>query len=54
MSEGSSAVCRCPNCRHTFRTMDDEVGMHDCPHCGYNGHEEDDDAEEDDEETEKT
>lgn len=26
---------RCPHCRHHFRTLDDEIDMHDCPHCGY-------------------
>ena len=26
---------RCPSCRRTFRTLPDEEGMHDCPHCGH-------------------
>ena len=29
---------RCPACRRSFRTMEDEEGMHDCPHCGYFPH----------------
>lgn len=37
---------RCPRCRRTFRVLDDEVGMHDCPSCGYTPYEE---AESDDE-----
>lgn len=28
-------MARCPACKHAFRTMDDEEGMHDCPHCGH-------------------
>ena len=28
-------MARCPNCRRFFREMEDEQGMHDCPHCGY-------------------
>jgi hypothetical protein len=26
---------RCPSCRCTFRVMEDEQNMHDCPSCGY-------------------
>lgn len=29
---------RCPNCRRSFRTLEDESDMHDCPHCGYFPH----------------
>ena len=28
-------MARCSHCRRTFRTLEDEEGMHDCPHCGY-------------------
>jgi hypothetical protein len=35
---------RCPRCRRHFRTLEDEEGMHDCPHCGYGP--EDDEPEE--------
>jgi predicted nucleic acid-binding Zn-ribbon protein len=35
MSESGYAVNRCPKCKKTFRTMVDEVGMHECPNCGY-------------------
>lgn len=28
-------MARCPNCKHKFRTLEDEEGMHACPHCGY-------------------
>ncbi len=24
---------RCPRCRQTFLTLEDEQGMHDCPYC---------------------
>lgn len=24
----------CPRCRHSFRTLPDEVGDHGCPMCG--------------------
>jgi hypothetical protein len=30
-----SATNRCPVCRYTFRTLDDEVGTHPCPRCGW-------------------
>ena len=30
-------MARCPKCRHYFRTLEDEEGMHDCPRCGYDG-----------------
>jgi len=33
--ERSSAGNRCPNCKRTFRTLADEMGMHECPYCGY-------------------
>jgi Zn ribbon nucleic-acid-binding protein len=26
---------RCPECHTTYRVLADEVGMHDCPECGY-------------------
>lgn len=45
-----SASNRCPNCGSSFRTLEDEVGMHECPHCGYDGHKrpaDDDDRDED-------
>lgn len=29
---------RCPRCRTTFRTLEDEEGMHDCPRCGETPH----------------
>lgn len=38
-----SATARCPKCRKHFRTLADEAGMHDCPHCGYGGHEDEPD-----------
>ena len=40
-------MARCPRCRKHFRTLEDEVGMHDCPHCGYppHGYAEDDEHE---------
>ncbi len=41
MSERESAFNRCPRCHKGFRTLDDEHGMHDCPHCGYAGYEDD-------------
>lgn len=28
----------CPKCKTRFQVLDDEQGMHDCPHCGYSGH----------------
>lgn len=28
-------MARCPRCTRHFRTLEDEEGMHDCPHCGY-------------------
>jgi len=28
-------MARCPLCAKHFRTLEDEEGMHDCPHCGY-------------------
>ena len=28
-------MARCPHCCRMFRTLEDEEGMHDCPHCGY-------------------
>jgi Zn ribbon nucleic-acid-binding protein len=30
-----SAGQRCPKCRRRFLTLADEVGQHECPHCGY-------------------
>ena len=27
-------MARCPRCTRSFRTLEDEQGMHDCPHCG--------------------
>jgi ribosomal protein S27AE len=30
-----SAGQRCPKCRRSFRTLADEAGQHECPHCGY-------------------
>lgn len=30
---------KCPKCRHSFRVPEDEQDMHDCPSCGYTGHE---------------
>lgn len=32
------ATCRCSKCRHHFSTLEDEQGMHECPSCGYDGH----------------
>ena len=26
---------QCSQCRHRFRTLEDETDMHDCPRCGY-------------------
>lgn len=26
---------RCPVCRCSFRTLEDEYGTHPCPRCGY-------------------
>ncbi len=44
-----SMGCRCSACGKMFRTLADEVGMHECPRCGYTPyHDEPDDAEEDD------
>ena len=31
----ASATQRCPNCKRTFRVLEDEQGQHECPHCGY-------------------
>ena len=31
-------MARCPKCKHHFRTLEDEEGMHDCPRCGYDGY----------------
>ena len=28
-------MARCPHCKRTFRTLEDEEGMHDCPNCGH-------------------
>lgn len=28
-------MSKCPHCRRSFQTLEDEIGMHDCPHCGY-------------------
>ena len=28
-------MARCPRCIRSFRTLEDETDMHDCPHCGY-------------------
>ena len=28
-------MARCPHCHRSFRTLEDETDMHDCPHCGY-------------------
>ena len=28
-------MARCPRCTRSFRTLEDEQDMHDCPHCGY-------------------
>lgn len=28
-------MARCPSCKCTFRTLEDEEGMHACPRCGY-------------------
>ncbi len=30
-------MAQCGRCRHRFRTLDDEEGMHDCPRCGWDG-----------------
>lgn len=32
-------MATCNRCRHHFRTLEDEEGMHDCSYCGYDGHE---------------
>lgn len=26
---------QCPNCRHSFKTLADEFGTHECPKCGF-------------------
>lgn len=26
---------RCPRCRRSFRTLEDEQDMHECPSCGF-------------------
>jgi len=28
------ALNKCPDCKKTFSTLDDERGQHDCPYCG--------------------
>ena len=28
-------MARCPHCKRHFRTLEDEEGMHACPHCGH-------------------
>lgn len=28
-------MARCPSCHKSFRVMEDEENMHDCPRCGY-------------------
>lgn len=33
----------CPKCKTRFQVLDDEQGMHACPHCGYSGHDENND-----------
>lgn len=38
---------KCPDCKRHFQTLDDEVGMHDCPNCGWPPGEERDFIEED-------
>lgn len=30
-----SATQRCPNCRHSFHVLADEIDTHPCPRCGY-------------------
>ncbi len=30
-------MAQCSRCRHRFRTLEDEEGMHDCPRCGWDG-----------------
>lgn len=33
-------MARCSNCRHHFRTLEDEADMHECPKCGYHPNDE--------------
>ena len=33
-------MATCWMCKHKFRTMEDEEGMHPCPRCGYDPNEE--------------
>ncbi len=41
---------RCPQCRRSFRVLEDEDdGQHDCPHCGYGAHDDDDEENDEDE-----
>lgn len=50
-------MARCPSCRQSFRTLEDEEGMHPCPFCGYGDEpdwiepEEDEEEEEDDDDS---
>ena len=37
-------MARCPKCRSSFRTLEDEEGMHACPFCNYHPSDEDDSA----------
>lgn len=32
-------MAKCPKCKHSFQVPEDEQNMHDCPSCGYDGHE---------------
>ena len=33
--EFRASAQRCPQCNRTTRVLADEVGLHACPHCGY-------------------
>ena len=41
---------KCSQCGYVFRTLDDEVGQHGCPSCGYFPHDEEEADEEEVEE----
>jgi len=43
MTEYETAANKCPNCNHTFRTLADEWGMHQCPRCRYEPQREEED-----------
>lgn len=45
-------MARCPKCHRHFRVLEDEEGMHDCPHCGFGPDDDRDDSDTDDAEAE--